>query len=111
RLDPAALARPAGVTTTVARQWLHTFRTARHTDPTLAGLRAQPAERRPATPEQLAGLRAAYAGGGRPQPEQRGGDHQPAVPPAPAPGEGRLAWIGQAACRDQDPELFFPERG
>jgi Transcription factor WhiB len=114
RLDPGELARQAGVTTTVARQWLHTFRTARHGDPTLTALRGEPAERRPATPEQLAALRAAYARGGRPQPEQPGGDHRPAVPPArpaPAPGEGRLAWIGQAACRDQDPELFFPERG
>jgi hypothetical protein len=115
RLDPAELAREAGVTTTVARQWLRTFRAARQSDPTLAGLRGEPAEHRPATPEQLGRLRAAYAGGGRPhQPEQRrGGDHPPAAPtrPAPAPGGGRLAWIGQAACRDQDPELFFPERG
>jgi Transcription factor WhiB len=112
RLDAAALAREAGVSTTVARQWLRTFRAARHGDPTLAGLRGEPAERRPATPEQLAGLQAAYARGGRPQREQRpGGDRPPAVPPAPAPGGGRLAWIGQAACRDQDPELFFPERG
>jgi WhiB family redox-sensing transcriptional regulator len=115
RLDPAELAREAGVTTTVARQWLRTFRAARHGDPTLAGLRCEPAEHRPATPEQLAALQAAYARGGRPpQPEQRrGGDHPPAAParPAPAPGEGRLAWIGQAACRDHDPELFFPERG
>jgi WhiB family redox-sensing transcriptional regulator len=114
RLDPAELARQAGVSTTVARQWLRTFRTARHSDPTLAELRDQPAEHRPATPEQLAGLQAAYAGGGRPQPERRrDSDRPPAAPtrPTPAPGGGRLAWIGQAACRDQDPELFFPERG
>jgi WhiB family redox-sensing transcriptional regulator len=111
RLDAATLAREAGVTTTVARQWLHTFRAARHSDPTLAGLRGEPAERRPATPEQLAALQAAYARG-RPQPERRPrGDRPPAAPPAAAPGEGRLAWIGQAACRDADPELFFPERG
>jgi WhiB family redox-sensing transcriptional regulator len=202
RLDPDELARQAGVTTTVARQWLRTFRAARHGDPTLAELRSEPAEHRPATPEQLAGLQAAYADGGRPehQPsadralerieqlyrthEQAGGRQlDPAevarqvgvgrayaaqtltalrggamtaaerveqlwrvverdggrylvsadaarmltLPPArvgeelgrlrggrPAtPGRdgGRLAWIGQAACRDQDPELFFPERG
>jgi WhiB family transcriptional regulator, redox-sensing transcriptional regulator len=113
RLDPAELAGQAGVTTTVARQWLHTFRAARHSDPTLAELRSEPAERRPATPEQLGRLQAAYARGGRPQPEpRRGGDHPPApARPAPAPGGGRLAWISQAACRDQDPELFFPERG
>jgi WhiB family transcriptional regulator, redox-sensing transcriptional regulator len=67
RLDPAELAREAGVSATVARQWLHTFRAARTSDPTLAGLRGEPAERRPATSEQLAGLQAAYAHGGRPQ--------------------------------------------
>jgi WhiB family redox-sensing transcriptional regulator len=202
RLDPAELARQAGVTTTVARQWLRTLRAARHGDPTLAGLRGEPAEHRPATPEQLAALRAAYAGGGRPQPqpgaegalarieqlyrthEQHGGrrldpgevarqvgvgrayaaqtltalrggamtaaerveqlwrvverDGGRSLAEADAArmlnlpvarvGEelarlrggrpatavrdgGRLAWIGQAACRDADPELFFPERG
>jgi WhiB family redox-sensing transcriptional regulator len=114
RLDAATLAREAGVTTTVARQWLHTFRTARASDPTLAGLRGEPAERRTASPEQLAALRAAYARGGRPALERRReGDRPPVAPapPTPAPGEGRLAWIGQAACRDHDPELFFPERG
>jgi WhiB family redox-sensing transcriptional regulator len=114
RLDAATLAREAGVSATVARQWLHTFRAARTSDPTLAGLRGEPAEHRPATPEQLAALRAAYADGGRPHLERRRDSDRPPVapaPPAPAPGEGRLAWIGQAACRDQDPELFFPERG
>jgi transposase-like protein len=114
RLDAATLARQAGVTTTVARQWLRTFRAARASDPTLAGLRGEPAERRPATPQQLAALQAAYARGGRPALERRrGGDHPPVAParPASAPGESRLAWIGQAACRDKDPELFFPERG
>jgi WhiB family redox-sensing transcriptional regulator len=35
---------------------------------------------------------------------------RPATPP-PVRDGGRLAWIGQAACRDTDPELFFPERG
>jgi hypothetical protein len=204
RLDPDELAREAGVTTTVARQWLHTLRAARASDPTLAGLRGEPAEHRPATPEQLAALRAAYAHGGRPdlepQPvagralarieqlyrdqEQAGGRRLDAAEvarrvgvgrayaaqtltalrggtltsaervellwrvverdggrslaeadaarmlnlPVARVGEelarlrggrpavavrdgGRLAWIGQAACRDQDPELFFPERG
>jgi hypothetical protein len=66
RLDAATLAREAGVSATVARQWLRAFRAARHGDPTLADLRGEPAEHRPATPEQLAGLQAAYAGGGRP---------------------------------------------
>src|SRR6266540_3832741 len=76
RLDPAALARQAGVSATVARQWLRAFRAARHGDPTLAGLRGEPAEHRPASPEELAGLRAAYAGGGRPDLEpQPPADH------------------------------------
>jgi WhiB family transcriptional regulator, redox-sensing transcriptional regulator len=67
RLDAATLAREAGVSATVARQWLHTFRAARASDPTLAGLRGEPVEHQLATPEQLAGLQAAYAHGGRPQ--------------------------------------------
>jgi WhiB family redox-sensing transcriptional regulator len=29
----------------------------------------------------------------------------------PSPDGGRHAWLAQAACRDTDPELFFPERG
>jgi WhiB family redox-sensing transcriptional regulator len=68
-LDPAALAREAGVSTTVARQWLHTLRAARRSDPTLYELRATPAEHHAATPEQLSRLQAVYAGGGRPHPE------------------------------------------
>jgi WhiB family redox-sensing transcriptional regulator len=204
RLDAATLAREAGVSATVGRQWLRTFRGARASDPTLAGLRGEPAEHRSATPEQLAALQAAYAHGGRPNPgppkagralarieqlyrtheqaggqrldpaevarqvgvgrayaaqtlavlrggaltgaerveqlwravERDGGHHlaeadaarllhlHPAQvaqelgrlrngdrTPAPVRDGGRLAWIGQAACRDQDPELFFPERG
>jgi WhiB family redox-sensing transcriptional regulator len=76
RLDAASLAREAGVTTTVARQWLRAFRAARHGDPTLAGLRGEPAEHRPASPEQLAALQAAYAGGSRPDLEpQPPADH------------------------------------
>jgi hypothetical protein len=70
RLDPDELAREAGVSVTTARQWLHTLRAARASDPTLYELRATPAEQGAATPEQLAGLRAAYAAGGRPHLEQ-----------------------------------------
>jgi Transcription factor WhiB len=40
--------------------------------------------------------------------------HQQRTPDAPAadvaPGEGR-GWLDLAACKDSDPELFFPERG
>jgi hypothetical protein len=118
-LDPAALAREAGVSVTTVRQWLHTLRAARASDPTLHELRAQPAEHRPATPEQLAGLQAAYANGGRPHLEQpapprRTNRHLLRADQAesrPVVDRGRHAWLAQAACRDQDPELFFPERG
>jgi WhiB family redox-sensing transcriptional regulator len=62
--DPATLAREVGVSVTVARQWLRTFRAARAADPTLASLRAEPAEHAPATPAQLAALRAHFQAGG-----------------------------------------------
>jgi hypothetical protein len=65
-LDPAELARKVGTTTATARQWLHTLRAARSGDPRLATLRAEPASHGQPTPERLAGLQAAYAGGGRP---------------------------------------------
>ena len=70
RLDPDELARQAAVSVTTARQWLHTLRAARSSDPTLYELRAEPAEHRPATPEQLGRLQATYARGGRPYLEQ-----------------------------------------
>jgi WhiB family transcriptional regulator, redox-sensing transcriptional regulator len=66
-LDPAELAAEVGTTTTVARQWLHTLRTSRQTDPRLGSLRAQPVSHGHPSPEQLQALQAAYAGGGRPQ--------------------------------------------
>src|SRR6266511_1730553 len=65
-LDPAAVAREVGITTRTARQWLHTLRAARSGDPRLAGLRAEPTSHGQPTGEQLAGLQAAYAAGGRP---------------------------------------------
>ncbi len=65
-LDAAELARELGTTTRVARQWLHTLRAARSGDPRLAALRSEPASHGQPTPEQLAALQAAYAGGGRP---------------------------------------------
>jgi hypothetical protein len=70
RLDPAELAREVGTSTMVARQWLHTLRAGSQTDRRLASLRAEPVSHRQPTTEQLAALQAAYAGGGRPQPEQ-----------------------------------------
>jgi WhiB family redox-sensing transcriptional regulator len=76
-LDAAELACQVGTTTRVARQWLHTLRTARSGDPRLASLRAQPASHGQPTPGQLAALQAAYAGGGRPEVEPA----QPAASP------------------------------
>jgi WhiB family transcriptional regulator, redox-sensing transcriptional regulator len=70
RLDPAALARQVGTTTTVARQWLHTLRAVQQADRRLASLRAEPVSHGHPTTEQLQALQAAYAGGGRPQPDQ-----------------------------------------
>jgi WhiB family redox-sensing transcriptional regulator len=83
RLDPATLAGEVGTTTTVARQWLHTLRAGRQTDPRLAGLRAGPVSHGHPTPAQLQELQAAYADGGRPQLED------------PAPAERALERIEQ----------------
>jgi WhiB family transcriptional regulator, redox-sensing transcriptional regulator len=214
-LDPAELAAEVGTTTTVARQWLHSLRAGRQTDPRLGSLRAEPVSHGHPSPEQLQALQAAYAGGGRPQlqdprPAERAlerieqlyqareiGRGQPLDPAAVAhevgvsehyvrgtlaalrggtltsaqritqlwrlweadggqrlafaevarlvgvregrvrqvlgplrtahrhaiqaerPGQpvtvvedsGRQAWLDQAACRDRDPEQFFPEPG
>jgi WhiB family redox-sensing transcriptional regulator len=70
QLDPATLAGEVGTTTTVARQWLHTLRAGNQADRRLAGLRSEPVSHGQPTPEQLQALQAAYAGGGRPQPDQ-----------------------------------------
>jgi WhiB family redox-sensing transcriptional regulator len=70
-LDPPELAAEVGTTTTVARQWLHTLRAGRQTDPRLGSLRAEPVSHGHPSPEQLQALQAAYAGGGRPQVENR----------------------------------------
>jgi WhiB family redox-sensing transcriptional regulator len=69
RLDPAELAAEVGTTTTIARQWLHTLRAGQQSDRRLASLRSEPVSHAHPTPEQMAALQAAYAGGGRPQPE------------------------------------------
>ncbi len=66
-LDAATVARELGTTTGTARQWLHTLRAGRVSDPRLAALRAEPASHGQPTPDQLARLQAAYAGGGRPE--------------------------------------------
>jgi hypothetical protein len=71
RLDPKELAAEVGTTTTVARQWLHTLRAGHQTDPRLGSLRTEPVSHGHPTGEQLAALQAAYADGGRPQPDQR----------------------------------------
>jgi hypothetical protein len=70
RLDPKELAAEVGTTTTVARQWLHTLRAGHQTDPRLGSLRTEPVSHGHPTGEQLAALQAAYADGGRPQPDQ-----------------------------------------
>ena len=70
-LDPAELAAEVGTTSTVARQWLHTLRAGHQTDPRLGNLRSEPTSHGRPTPDQLAALQAAYAGGGRPQLEDR----------------------------------------
>jgi WhiB family redox-sensing transcriptional regulator len=66
-LDPAELAAEVGTTTTVARQWLHTLRAGRQSDPRLGSLRAEPVSHGHPTPEQLQALQGAYAAGGRPE--------------------------------------------
>jgi WhiB family transcriptional regulator, redox-sensing transcriptional regulator len=70
QLDPAELAAEVGTTATVTRQWLHTLRAGHQGDPRLASLRAEPVSHGRPTTEQLHALQAAYASGGRPQPDQ-----------------------------------------
>jgi hypothetical protein len=70
-LDPAAVAAEVGTSATVARQWLHTLRAGRQSDPRLASLRAEPTSHGRPTAEQLQALQAAYADGGRPSLEDR----------------------------------------
>jgi WhiB family redox-sensing transcriptional regulator len=70
RLDPAEVAHEVGTSTTVARQWLHTLRAGQQADRRLASLRGEPVSHGHPTAEQLQALQAAYAGGGRPQPDQ-----------------------------------------
>jgi transposase-like protein len=77
QLEPKDLAEEVGITSTVARQWLHTLRAGQQSDRRLAIRRAEPASHGRPAPEQLQALQAAYAGGGRPQPDQ-----------APAAGDG-----------------------
>src|SRR6266511_2623836 len=84
-LDAAELAREVGTTNGTARQWLHTLRAARSGDPRLAALRAEPASHGQPTPDQLARWQAAYACGGRPDPEA-----------APQPAGSPLERIEQA---------------
>jgi WhiB family redox-sensing transcriptional regulator len=62
--DPAALARQTGVSVTVARQWLRTFRAARAADPALRSLRDEQADHGQATPAQLAALQAHFQADG-----------------------------------------------
>ena len=68
-LDPAELAAEVGTNATVARQWLHTLRAGRQSDPRLGNLRAEPVSHGHPRPEQLQALQAAYADGGRPHVE------------------------------------------
>jgi WhiB family redox-sensing transcriptional regulator len=70
QLDPATLAREVGTLATVARQWLHTLRAGNQSDRRLASLRGEPVSHGHPTAGQLAALQAAYASGGRPQPDQ-----------------------------------------
>jgi hypothetical protein len=77
-LDPATVARELGTTVTIARQWLHTLRAGRASDPRLAALRSEPASHGQPTADQLARLQATYAGGGRPEIELAA---QPAASP------------------------------
>ena len=71
QLDPAELAAEVGTTATVARQWLHTLRAGQQGDRRLASLRVEPVSHGRPTTEQLHALQAAYADGGRPQPDSR----------------------------------------
>jgi transposase-like protein len=116
QLDPAELAAEVGTTATVARQWLHTLRAGQQGDPRLASLRVEPVSHGRPTNEQLHALQAAYADGGRPQPEDSRPAGQPLERleqlyrdreitggPPPRPGRGRPPDWGERALRARHP--------
>ena len=71
RLDPAQLAAEAGVSATVARQWLHALRTQQDHDGELAVL-AEPVSHGHPSAARLAELHAHFASGGHQQAALRG---------------------------------------
>jgi WhiB family redox-sensing transcriptional regulator len=109
RLDPATVAAEVGITTSVARQWLHALRAQQDDDHHHLAVLAEPVSHGHPSPEQLAGLAAHFAAGGHQQAAVTG--RPPGGDQAAAEVE-RAYWTGEVrGGRRLDPRQLARELG